>query len=87
MNVRFTKHALEKFGILDRYGFQVTKDQVLDVMGNPDLIDTLSRSPLYVAQKALDKNHVLRVVYRLEEGEKVIITFYPGRIKQYGQKR
>ena len=86
MRVRLTQHALEKFAILKKYGFEITKGQVLDTINNPDRIDTLSRSPLHVAQKALDKDHVLRVVYKLEDGEKIIITFYPGRAKQYGKK-
>lgn len=83
MNIFFTKHALDKFGVLERHSFSVSKEQVLETVENPDLIDK-SRLPLWVAQKSIDPEHVLRVVYRQEEDMKVIITFYPGRKKQYG---
>jgi len=80
--IAFTRHALNKFEILRRHGFFVSEKQVLEVVTNPDLID-YSRLPLLIAQGRIDKSHVLRVVYK-EEGEMVkIITFYPGRSKQY----
>ncbi len=83
--VRFTKHAKEKFSILERYGFKVTKKQVLGTIENPEFIDKISRSPLLIAQRAIDKKRVLRVVYKIENRRKVVITFYPGRVKQYGK--
>ncbi len=33
--------------------------------------------------RKIDRNHVLRVVYKQEFGIVKVITFYPGRIKQY----
>lgn len=83
MSAVFTKHALDKFELLERHRFLVSKDQVVDAVENPDLIDE-SRLPLLIAQKSIDPEHVLRVVYKYEDGMKVIITFYPGRKKQYG---
>ncbi|MBI4142903.1 hypothetical protein HY480_03455 [Candidatus Uhrbacteria bacterium] len=44
-----------------------------------------SRAPLTIAQTTLDAMHVLRVVYRTRGDTRIIITFYPGRIQQYGQ--
>lgn len=70
MNSTFTKHALEKFALLERHGFSVSKEQVRGTVESPDLV--------------IDREHVLRVVYRQEGSMKVIITFYPGRKKQYG---
>ena len=87
MRVRLTQHALEKFAILKKYGFEITKGQVLDTINNPDRIDTLSRSPLHIAQKALDKDHVLRVVYKQKFEIIKIIIFYPGRRKQYEKQK
>lgn len=83
MNIVFTKHALDKFELLKRHKFAVSKGQVLDTVENPDIIDE-SRLPLLIAQKSIDPEHMLRVVYKHEDGMKVIITFYPGRKKQYG---
>ncbi len=55
---------------------------VLDTVAHPDIVD-YSHLPLKIAQRPLDKHHVLRVVYREVSGIKLIITFYPGRKTQY----
>ena len=83
----FTKHAEYKFLILKKHKFSISKKQVLDTVGNPDLIDQ-SRSPLLIAQQKIDRDHVLRVVYKQENERKIlkIITFYPGRRKDYEKK-
>lgn len=80
--VVFTKHAKDKFGILKRHKFQISEEQVLATVATPDLID-YSRIPLLIAQRKIDKNLVLRVVYKQEKGAIKIITFYPGKSKQY----
>lgn len=80
--IYFTKHAKEKFRILEEHGFKVSKDQVIATIKQPDLIDS-SRLPLLIAQGGIDPEHVLRVVYREENRDKIIITFYPGRRKDY----
>ena len=80
MGLHFTKHAREKFKVLAKHKFN--EDQIVDAIENPDFID-YDRLPLYIAQKGLDKDHVLRVVYKIEKSVKIIITFYPGRKKQY----
>ena len=81
--IYFTKHASEKFEILKGHKFFVSKEQVLLVVTNPDMID--SRPPLLIAQRKFDSTHVLRVVYKKENSVIKIITFYPGRSKKYGQ--
>jgi hypothetical protein len=78
----FTKHAEEKFKVLKRHKFIVTKRRVLVIIKNPNTID-YSRLPLLIAQGKIDKNHVLRVVYKHEANNIKVITFYPGRTKQY----
>ncbi|MBI5742737.1 MAG: hypothetical protein HZA25_02785 [Candidatus Niyogibacteria bacterium] len=65
-----------------KYKFSVSEEQVLATVAMPDLID-YSRIPLLIAQRKIDKNHVLRVVYKQERGAIKIITFYPGKSKQY----
>ncbi len=82
MKVRFTKHALEKFLVLRRHGVVVTRSRVLRTVAFPDTID-YRRDPLLIAQSNLDSTHVLRAVYRIEDGVRVVITFYPGRKSQY----
>lgn len=80
--VIFTKHAENKFEILRRHKFLISKKQVIKTLDCPDLIDK-SRPPLLIAQRKIDRNYILRVVYKLEFGNKKVITFYPGRKKQY----
>ncbi len=85
--IYFTKHARDKFQVLKRHKFAVSKEQVEEAVQDPDLIDK-SRLPLFVAQRKIDKGHVLRVVYKKELKNLIkIITFYPGRIKQYDNKK
>jgi len=81
----FTKHAKDKFKILEKHKFLTTEKQVLETIEKPDLIDK-SRPPLLIAQRKIDKRHVLRVVYKKANGVIKIITFYPGRKEQYEKK-
>ncbi len=83
--IHFTKHAREKFDILKEHKFEVSREQVIKTINNPELIDR-SRFPLLIAQKKISNSHVLRVVYKKENSNKIIITFYPGRVKQYEQQ-
>ena len=80
--IRFTRHALEKFLILRHHGFDISKHAVIRTVSHPERID-ISRLPLKIAQRNFDKDHVLRVVYKETDKDKIIITFYPGRKKQY----
>lgn len=82
----FTRHAKDKFEILKRHKFLITEKQVIETVEKPDLIDE-SRLPLLIAQRKIDRNYVLRVAYKREFGIIKVITFYPGRIKQYNEKK
>ena len=81
-NIIYTKHANEKFEILERHGFEVTRDQVVKTVMEPDKVIPHT-SNKYIAQKQISRCHVLRVVYRHENKDKVIITFYSGRKERY----
>ena len=80
--IYFTKHAKKKFKILKDHKFIITKIQVIKTVDNPDFID-YSKRPLLIAQRKISLTHVLRVVYKKEYNNKIIITFYPGRRKHY----
>lgn len=82
MDIRFTKHALEKFAVLRMHGVRVSKSQVLAAIRKPSRVD-YDRLPLLIAQADFDKRRVLRVVYKAEAQSIKIITFYPGRKTQY----
>ncbi len=78
--VIFTRHGKDKFEILKRHKFLISEKQAIRTVENSDLIDR-SRLPLLIAQRKIDKNYVLRVVYKKEFDILKIITFYPGRRK------
>lgn len=80
--IHFTKHATHKFEILEKHGVCIAKERVIETILTPNLIDQ-SRMPLLIAQSAIDTQRVLRVIYKIEQGVKIIITFYPGRKRQY----
>lgn len=83
--IQFTKHAELKFAVLRKHGCKVTSAQVILAVEHPDSLD-YSRTPLVIAQISIDDTHVLRVVYKQIDRIKKIITFYPGRKKQYAKK-
>ncbi|MBC7227539.1 MAG: DUF4258 domain-containing protein [Thermoflexales bacterium] len=82
MAIRYTRHAEYKFEVLREHGFPVTPDQVADALMHPDRVIPQSEGRL-VAQKRLTEEHVLRVIYRIEGNDAVVITFYPGRRDRY----
>jgi len=77
--ILFTKHAEDKFEVLKRHKFTVSREKVLKTVENPDLVD-YSRDPILIAQRKISKKHVLRVVYKKEGSFIKIITFYPNII-------
>jgi hypothetical protein len=79
--IRFTRHARGKFAILAKHGCPITEEQVRDTLLSPDRIE--DHQTEQIAQKRITDTHVLRVVYRLEGEETIVITFYPGRRKRY----
>lgn len=82
MAVRYTRHARYKFEVLERHGFPVTEQQVIEVLTKPDRVIPQPGNR-YIAQKRVTEDHVLRVVYRQEGEDLVVITFYPGRRERY----
>ena len=85
MAVRYTRHARYKFEVLERHGFPVTEQQIADTLAMPDAVIEQSRGR-YIAQKRIAERHVLRVVYRREGEDMVVITFYPGKREWYEGK-
>lgn len=78
----YTKHAKEKFDVLKRHKFPVTKSQVEETVKKPDFV--ISNLPdKWIVQREVNKKHVLRVVYKDENGSKKVITFYPARKERY----
>lgn len=77
MSPFFTKHALEKFEILKNRGVDISKDEVLECVANPDDVNDDLRPPLIFVTKRFEGGRWVRVVYRVIDGVITIITFYP----------
>ncbi len=73
--ITFTKHALNKFEILNRHNCFITKDEVLNILTTPNKVDT-SNAPLLMAEGASD-DKTIRVVYKEGLGVQSVLTFYP----------
>jgi hypothetical protein len=80
--IKFTKHAVEKFELMKRYGFEISKKQVVETVLNPERLS--ERDNQYFAIKVINSKHALRVVYEKRKGYLVAITFYPVRRERYG---
>lgn len=83
MDVRYTKHALEKFKVLEKHGARVSRHFVSQTVKKPELEDNVSRAPLKIAVGKIDDDHYLRIVYRQEGKTRIVITFYPVRKGRY----
>ena len=78
----FSSHAENKFAILKRHGFDVSKDTILLALETPDKLETGHRERK-IAQKIINESHVIRVVFEEVQGVVRVITFYPGRRERY----
>lgn len=78
----YTSHAKDKFVLLKRYGFEITMAQVEETVQSPNKVIP-QPGGRFIAQKIITDRHVLRVVYREESENRVVITFYPGRRERY----
>jgi hypothetical protein len=75
-------HAEEKFEILRRHGFVVSKRQVREALRSPEKIEEGFRGRK-IAQRRISETHVLRVVFEERQKEIRVVTFYPGRRSRY----
>ncbi len=82
LRIRYTKHARHKFEVLRKHGFDVRPEQVERTVQEPDMVVN-EGGGIWIAQRRVSVRHVLRVVYRKEGDEIVVITFYPGWRRRY----
>ncbi len=80
--VRFSDHAQLKMEVLASHEVTINPDFVIETVRSPDKLETGEEDKL-IAQKRLDENLVLRVVYREFNTFILIITLYPGRRSRY----
>jgi len=79
---RFTRHAKFKFLILKSHGFQINIKQIIDAVKHPERKEKTKKNRM-IAQKSIDSEHILRVIYEKANNKITIVTFYPGRKSYY----
>jgi hypothetical protein len=80
--IRFSDHARLKMEILASHEIPIEPSFVIETVRSPDKLETGENDKL-IAQRCLDENLVLRVVYREFDAFISIITLYPGRRSRY----
>ncbi len=58
---------------------------VIEAVRNPEKVER-SRNNRFVAERAIDEGHLIRVIYEFQGDEIAIITFYPARKRRYEDK-
>ena len=79
--VRFTRHARDKFELMRYYGFEVDEKKVVEAIRNPTLLE--QRNSQYFATRTINARYALRVVYEKRKGYLTVITFYPVRRERH----
>ncbi|MGK7930644.1 MAG: DUF4258 domain-containing protein [Microcystaceae cyanobacterium] len=80
--IPFSQHSLDKIEILDHHGMTITEQFIIEAVINPDKIENQEDTKT-LAQKNLNENLVIRVIYREFAAFILIITLYPARRTRY----
>ncbi len=82
MAVEFSEHAAQKLKILRTHKVKVTRKSVEDTVSKPDRV-VQGSGGRRIAERSLDQDHVVRVVF-IRKGEELrVITMYPARRGRY----
>lgn len=82
MKIVYTKHALEKFKFLKRFGWTISKTNIRQTLATPRWRG-VSRFGQETAMSLLDPTHILRVIFGREDDRLKVITFHPARRGTY----
>jgi hypothetical protein len=80
--IRFSDHAQLKMEVLARHQVPIDPDFVKETVRSPERLEFAEEGKI-IAQKSLNENLVLRVVYREFNAFILIITIYPGKRSRY----
>ena len=78
----YTKHALVKFAVLKRLGWNITKSKIRKTLQNPKWKGT-SRYGQETAMSLADDKHILRVIINRADGIITVVTFHITRRGTY----
>ncbi len=85
MKIIYTKHALDKFKLLESRGWKLKKKDVNGTITDPKWLGTTKLGQL-AAMSNLDTKYILRVVYDKIGKDIKVITFHPARKGRYETK-
>lgn len=80
--IRFSEHSQLKMEVLAKHTVTINSEFIIETVRSPDKLEMGEEDKL-IAQKRLNENLVLRVVYREFSAFILIITLYPGRRSRY----
>jgi len=80
--IEFSDHSLLKIEILKAHGVNVSKELIEEAIRSPDRIDR-GHKGRSIAQRRLDEEHVIRVVYDTGMEKIHVVTVYPERRLRY----
>jgi hypothetical protein len=80
--IRFSEHSQLKIKILADRGITIEPEFIIETVRSPDKLEP-GEEGKQIAQRRLDENRVLRVVYRAFNAFILIVTLYPGRKSRY----
>ena len=82
MKFIFTKHAIDKFSVLKRLGWKVSKLEIKRTIQNPRWVG-ISKHGEKTAMSLIGKNHILRIVFNMGSGIIKVITFHVAKRGRY----
>ncbi len=83
--IKFCKHAELKLQILKKHGIHFTKPQIEEAVSTPDKIIEAEKSRR-IAQKIMNTQYLIRVIFEESKDSIIVITFYPARRSRYEDK-
>lgn len=83
MKIIYTKHALKRLAEFVKQGLEISKKKVIHAIKYPEHLDKESDAPRLIASTPIGSRHILRVVFKMEDGIITISTLYPAKRGRY----
>lgn len=82
MEIVYTKHAVEKFSVIAKQGFEINKTKIKEIIKKPKW-KSITRDNQETAISLIDDRHILRIILDRKNGIIKVITFHIGRRGKY----
>ena len=81
MIIYYTKHAEDKFFLLQEHGRQILKEDINNIIKLPDFIDR-RKEHIFACGKVAPNDDMWEVIYTEEGNMAKVLTFYPIKKKK-----